>query len=257
MESTGDGAYLAIKVFIPNESALNSVLWYNNDSSVVYPTVRVGTGYEHSPGLIDDFVVVAEDVQGVSSGWSEAVFSEPIAASLGSLYLVFEFPLEEILSTEGTGGGPGIGYLESNEGCSGWLSGEGEIWARLHEDYGFAMQPVLIPYEEGMAVKSFGGEADEMPEMVSSNYFRASPNPFNPQTQLQFGLVKAGDVTIDIYDLHGRRVIQVQNGHLSAGHHSIEWRGRDSANRGVSSGVYFVRLVGDDFQLKQKILLVR
>jgi len=110
---------------------------------------------------------------------------------------------------------------------------------------------------QGVSSGWLSGEADEMPEVLSSNYFRASPNPFNPQTQLQFGLIKAGNVTIDIYDLQGRRVTQVQNGYLSAGHHTIEWRGRDSANRGVSSGVYFVRLVGDDFQLKQKILLVR
>lgn len=257
LESTGDGAFLAIRINIPDGTALNSILWYNNDGSVIYPTVRVGTGYAHSPGLIDDFLVIAENVQGVTSGWSEVVFSEPIAASIRSLYLVFEFPMDQVLTNEGEDGGPGIGYLGSNEGCSGWLSGEGEIWARLHEDYAFAVQPELIPYEEGMAVKRFDGNAVEVHDLVVSNYFRASPNPFNPMTQFQFGLTKAGDVSVDIYDLRGRHVINVQNGFLSAGHHTVEWQGRDSAGRSVSSGVYFVRLLGEGFQLKQKILLVR
>ncbi len=62
---------------------------------------------------------------------------------------------------------------------------------------------------------------------------------------------------IDVYDLQGRHVNQIQNGILPVGHHSVGWQGKDSAGRGVSSGVYFVRLVGEDFQLKQKVLLVR
>ncbi len=70
-------------------------------------------------------------------------------------------------------------------------------------------------------------------------------------------MTKPGEVKIDIYDVQGRHVKQVKSDFLSAGHHTIEWRGHDSAGRGVSSGVYFVRLVGEGFQLKQKILLVR
>ncbi len=257
IDSTGDGAWLAIKVFIPENQALSSILWYNNDGEIVFPSVRVGTGHTHSPGLIEDFLEVAQDVQGESSEWSEVVFSEPIASSLGSLYLVFEFPLDQVLTTSGSGGGPGIGYLGSGEGCPGWLSGEGEIWARLHRDYSFAVQPVFVPYEEGMAVKSFGGEVEEIPDLVTTNYFRTSPNPFNPVTQLSFGLTKPGDVRIDVYDLQGRHVIQVKSGFLPSGHHTVEWQGRDSAGRGVSSGVYFVRLAGEGFELKQKVLLVR
>ncbi len=257
MDSTGDEAWLAIKVLIPESQALSSILWYNNDGGVIFPSVRVGTGHVNSPGLIADFMEVADHVQGATSDWSEVVFTEPIASSLGSLYVAFAFPMGEVLSESGIGGGPGVGYLGANEGCPGWLSGEGEIWARLHEDYSFAVQPVFVPVEEGMAVKCLGDDQKDIPDMVAANYFNASPNPFNPETNFNFGLVKAGDVSIDIYDLKGRKVNQVQNGYMAAGHHTIGWQGRDSAGRGVSSGVYFVRLVGEGFELNQKILLVK
>lgn len=257
MESSGDEAWLSVKIEVPENQALSRIIWYNNDENTVFPTIRVGTGFEDSPGLIEDFMVVAENVCGVSSGWSEIVFSEPIAASFGSLFLAFEFPSEEIIVSIGLNGGPGFGYLNTSDGCTGWLSGEGEVWARLNQDYSFAVQPIFVPYEEGMAVKSIGGELEEIPEPVTENFLGASPNPFNPKTQFSFGLVESGQVRINIYDLQGRHVVQVQNGYLSAGRHNVQWLGRDSAGRGVSSGVYFVRLVGEGFEFKQKILLVR
>lgn len=202
-------------------------------------------------------MVVAENVQGVSSGWSELVFTEPIGASLDAVYLAFRFPPDQVLETRGSGGGPGFGYFDSSVGCQGWLSGDGEVWAKLHENYSFAAHPVFVPFEEGMAVKSFNGEEVEIQNPVIENYFLTSPNPFNPETNFSFGLVKDGVVSIDVYDLHGRNVVQLFSGQLGAGRHNIPWQGRDTAGRGVSSGVYFVRFVGEGFNFKQKILLVR
>lgn len=257
LESTGSGAYLAIKVPIPEEVALSGVLWYNNDETTTFPAVLVGTGIETSPGLLTDFLGVAENIHGISSGWSEVEFSEPIAASLGALYLVFEFPMEQVLEEEGCGGGPGIGYASAEEGYPGWLSGDGEVWARLHRSFSFAVLPTFVPFEAGMAVKNFDGEVPEIEEAVADNFLGAAPNPFNPSTEVQFGLIAGGDVKIDIFDVRGRHVVALQDGHLQAGRHSILWNGLDSGDRGVASGVFFVRLVGEGFRLTEKVLLLK
>lgn len=255
MDSLGQGSWLAIKIEIPENQALSGILFYNNDGEVIFPTLKVGTGFPDSPGFVGDFTTVAEGIQGVSSGWSEVHFSEPLGASLESLYLAVEFPPGQVLESRGTGGGPGFGYFLTNEGCPGWLSGEGEVWGKLHSDLSFAVEPVFVPYENGMAIKSADEEIFE-PE-VTEYFLNPTPNPFNPQTRFSFGLVKDGNVSIIVYDVRGRLVVNLHEGLLSAGRHHVQWLGCDASGRNIASGVYFVRMVGEGVNLSKKVLLVR
>jgi hypothetical protein len=77
------------------------------------------------------------------------------------------------------------------------------------------------------------------------------PNPFNPVTTITYGLpVKAGGLLLDgrsrvklsIYDLAGRRVCVLADHPARGGYYRAIWRGRDTQNRTVASGVYFYRL---------------
>ena len=79
--------------------------WYNNDGSVVFPQILAGTGYASGPGLVADALPVATQVSGGSLAWSEVTFSEPVVASLGHLYLMFEFPEGPGFTAAGLGGG--------------------------------------------------------------------------------------------------------------------------------------------------------
>lgn len=67
----------------------------------------------------------------------------------------------------------------------------------------------------------------------------------------------SGKVQIGVYDLRGYRVSCLIDEHMSAGHHTVPWQGRDSSGHAVASGVYFVRLQGEGLDLKQKVLLVK
>ncbi len=79
-----------------------------------------------------------------------------------------------------------------------------------------------------MTVKSFDGVTPETEEVLTSNYLGASPNPFNPSTSVQFGLVKAGNVEIDVFDIRGHHVVNLQTGFIEAGRHTVRWLARDS-----------------------------
>jgi PKD repeat protein len=81
-------------------------------------------------------------------------------------------------------------------------------------------------------IKSGGGHA------VSSF---ASPNPFNPETAVNFTLKNAGPVTVRIYSLEGRLVKTLVNEYASAGSHEVRWNGTDNTGRSVPSGMYFVK----------------
>ena len=70
----------------------------------------------------------------------------------------------------------------------------------------------------------------------------ASPNPFRGRTAFRFGLARAGDVRLELYDVSGRRVRTLASGTLPAGEHSSAWDGRDEHGNAVRPGVFFVRL---------------
>jgi hypothetical protein len=69
-----------------------------------------------------------------------------------------------------------------------------------------------------------------------------SPNPSNPSTTIRFDLSHESQVTVDVFAVDGRRVIQLWNGWKSAGPQSFTWDGRDASGSPVSSGVYYGRV---------------
>jgi hypothetical protein len=78
------------------------------------------------------------------------------------------------------------------------------------------------------------------------------PNPFNPAFTLPFELNRAMDVRINMYDISGRQVRTIANGHMQAGRYDT----RVDASH-LNSGIYFVRAVIGDQVLTQKVLLVK
>ena len=74
---------------------------------------------------------------------------------------------------------------------------------------------------------------------IVSNY----PNPFNPSTTIEFDLAKAGFVDVTVYDLQGRKVVNLFNGNLEqAQGYTFNW---DASS--VASGQYFARITAPGF----------
>ena len=63
------------------------------------------------------------------------------------------------------------------------------------------------------------------------------PNPFNPQTEIRYDLPHPGKTHLVVYDIRGRKVIDLVNEHMDAGRHSVVWTGKDGSGRSVASGV--------------------
>jgi hypothetical protein len=84
-----------------------------------------------------------------------------------------------------------------------------------------------------------------------------APNPFNPQTEIRFELAKAGQARLTIYDVTGRRVKTMHNGHLDSGPHSLVWQGRDDGGRAVASGVYYLRMDTAEGVQHRKMMLLK
>jgi hypothetical protein len=78
------------------------------------------------------------------------------------------------------------------------------------------------------------------------------PNPFNPSTNISFSVPKAGFVTLEVFDIRGRKVAEVFKGEVEAREHTVTFNGE-----GLSSGTYFYRVTGDGFSATEKMQLVK
>jgi len=96
---------------------------------------------------------------------------------------------------------------------------------------------------------------DEIPEtkIALSNY----PNPFNPETMIEFNLPEDTEASLKIYNLKGQLVTTLINEILQKGRHKIQWNGNDSEGNAVSSGLYFYQLKTKSNSLCRKMLLIK
>jgi hypothetical protein len=85
---------------------------------------------------------------------------------------------------------------------------------------------------------------------------RPQPNPASGSTLLGFSLPRAGLARLEVLDLGGRRVWQVESG-LSAGPHAWAWDGRGARGEVAGAGLYFVRLVTPWGNLTQRLIWLR
>ncbi|HPF69984.1 MAG TPA: alpha-amylase family glycosyl hydrolase, partial [Candidatus Krumholzibacteria bacterium] len=85
----------------------------------------------------------------------------------------------------------------------------------------------------------------------------ARPNPFNPRTSLRFFLPAGGPVRLAVYDLAGREVARLLDGHLPAGGHEAAWSGADTAGRAAAAGTYVARLDAPGGSRSIKLMLVK
>jgi|GEM_PF-1558598 hypothetical protein len=84
---------------------------------------------------------------------------------------------------------------------------------------------------------------------LSQNY----PNPFNPITKINYQLPKDSKVSLVVYDILGREMIKLVNNEFkNAGSYTLEFNGQLFA-----SGVYFYRLIANDYVKVKKMVLIK
>ncbi|WP_051141307.1 alpha-amylase family glycosyl hydrolase [Salisaeta longa] len=82
------------------------------------------------------------------------------------------------------------------------------------------------------------------------------PNPFHDQTTITYTLPTAGPVTVEVFDILGRRVHVLARGKQSAGLHRVQWNVNESRGP-IASGLYIVRLTANGTTRTRKVTLVR
>jgi hypothetical protein len=120
----------------------------------------------------------------------------------------------------------------------------------------------LIEFNEGVDFNNdmVLGNAITPFSLSSVNYGIASefevnhayPNPFNPNTSIDYTLAVDTELNVSVYDMNGRFVETLVNGTMKAGHNQISW----NASR-ETSGVYFIKFESKELTLTEKIVLIK
>jgi len=84
-----------------------------------------------------------------------------------------------------------------------------------------------------------------------------APNPFNPQTRIDYDIPKATNVRLEIYNVLGQHVKTLVDEFQEPGSKSVIWDGRDNSGSTVASGIYFYRMDAGEFSLTRKMMMLK
>jgi hypothetical protein len=151
----------------------------------------------------------------------------------------------------------------TDETSNAWVNGDGNLDGELFID------SIQLSYTKGESAQQGSIIVDELKvaqiELVTSNEEELSsnkpqsyelnqnyPNPFNPSTVISYSLPVASDVTLNVYNLTGQLIANIDQGSRQAGIHNINF------NAGhLSSGVYIYRLTAGNIVLTKKMTLIK
>jgi hypothetical protein len=149
-------------------------------------------------------------------------------------------------------------YLNNNQ-----LTGEiPESICDLPEDCNFYLSSNQLCPPYPSCVEDYVGEQDitncEQVSIVDEvlpiiyNLSNPYPNPFNPNTTIEFFVPNSKLVTVKVYDIIGDEINTIINNELFSGNHTINWNGSNEPN-----GVYFIIMESGRFMDMKKVILLK
>ena len=100
--------------------------------------------------------------------------------------------------------------------------------------------------------------AADLPLPTGFSLMANFPNPFNAATHIRYSVGTEGSVSLEVFDVAGRRVRRLMDRQWSApGAYDLRWDGRNEEGAEVASGVYIYRLLTRDQTASHRMMLVR
>ncbi len=95
---------------------------------------------------------------------------------------------------------------------------------------------------------------DEKEIPTGYKLYQNYPNPFNPKTTIRYAVPESTHISLTVYDIQGRKIVELINENKSPGEHEVEF----NANKyNLSSGVYIYQLRTSSTVLTNKLTLIK
>ena len=143
----------------------------------------------------------------------------------------------------------GTSFTQRNEGISG---NQNVLALCIFNNYIFAGTGNNIIYRRPLSelIIKIQSISQQIPAhfTLEQNF----PNPFNPTTTIIFDIQKTSDTKLIVYDALGREIATLVNEELKAGSYQVDWNAT-----GYSSGMYFYKLITDDYVDVKKMIFMK
>ena len=83
------------------------------------------------------------------------------------------------------------------------------------------------------------------------------PNPFNPETTINYSIIDAGRVRIEIFNIKGEKIRTLVDEYKNVGYYFTIWNGKDNSGKTVASGMYFYNMRTEKYHKIRKMLLIK
>ncbi len=122
----------------------------------------------------------------------------------------------------------------------------------------FGHQPQMVINKIHELLEGTGIEDGTSPSMPASIRIGNFPNPFNPNSTIEYEMSASGIVIIEVLDLKGRVVRILKRGVFeNSGRHQVIWEGDDNSGQTLPSGAYLLRIVSGQSSKAIQVTLVK
>lgn len=236
------------------------------------PVALSGTVLAHAVPSLDSLAAVVEDSL-IFGPHATGDFIEPVRVhnrGYNSLQAGLEL-------TNATITGPGAAYFSIIGGFSPLLIGgtghsyeirfddaaaPAGVWSEATLTFATADEPLPGSAPQSDLVVHLKAMPNENTDVVPGPLPRAlafqapRPNPLRSGTTFAFDLPNAADVSLDVFDLNGRRLASVVEGAQPAGRHEVFWTPLDGAGARLPAGLYFARFATGSFVQTRRIAVL-
>jgi len=226
------------------------------------------------PGIVDIVDIPSDNGGYVEVSWLRSIYDDTEASPAVTRYKVWRRRKETlpVLLRAGTIEGPFehgesgpawemVGMVPASGECCYQLntatecdsSASGLCWTYfcITAHTGLAGEHFDSPSDRGYSVNNLGilgrGQGGQLKAETgggNTTYLSVpQPNPGKGGFAIEFGLSRSDWVQLEVYDIRGRRVAALFDGHVEAGPHSVMWDPGSSRSARLSPGLYFLRLL--------------
>jgi len=227
--------------------------------SPFWDDLRLSTGhvYKYCNSLNSTFIIEWSNLRHANTNSTETfqvIIYDPgvYLTPTGDAEIVFQY--HTINNNDNNSSDPDEPEAYSSVGFENWDEDDG-----IQYEWNNIYHPAAATLANGRAIKittnfeqlvNVDNSSDNLPDKFSllQNY----PNPFNAQTTINYALPEAAQVTIEIFDLLGRKVETLVDGKQPAGYHQVIWNAFDQ-----TSGIYFYKIQSGDYTETRKMVLLK
>lgn len=220
------GASGELKIYFDNSRTSDNVIFIGDYNDMTYKSMTAGKDSPYK-NFVDDpnYKIITRSLENKGLGsQSSGSFIDHITINAGLKDEYFE-GTERLENTS---------YIASYKSTT---SDHYPVWTR------FALKDV----------DSLGTTIEQLETPVSFTLNQNYPNPFNPSTVISYKLAQSSKVTLEVFDVMGRKVATLVNRNEPAGLQTVTF---DASS--LASGVYIYRLsTAKGAQLTRKMMLIK